>query len=71
MEPPFGEPGEPERLEERLRLPQQLLRDKRADPDHLVAVVRVGDHVRVVHEPVEHGEAIRSERPDPPVGAFR
>src|SRR5262249_37827702 len=37
----FGVPREPERLEQRLRLAEHLLRDQGADADHLVAVVRI------------------------------
>src|SRR5262245_42107828 len=64
MEPALGIPWEPEPFEDRTRLPHDLLSDELPDPDHLVAVVRVGDDVAVLSKYVEHGEAVRRERSD-------
>src|SRR5713226_2712747 len=66
MEPTLRVSGVPERLEQRLRFAHQLLRHERTDPDHLVAVVRVGHHVHVLVEHVEHRKAVGRERTDPP-----
>ncbi len=55
----------PERLEDGLRLAHQLTGDQRSDPDHLVPVVGVGNHVGVLPEGVEHGKAVGREGADP------
>src|SRR5215470_216651 len=57
-------PREAERLEQSLLVAEQLLGHERANADHLVAVVGVGDHVCVLPERVEYWEAVRSERAD-------
>jgi hypothetical protein len=58
-------PAEPEWREQALIFAEQLLGDQRADPDHLVPVIGIGDDVRVLAEHVEDGEAVRGERADP------
>src|SRR5579859_900034 len=55
---------EPERLEQCLPLAEQLLGHERAYADHLVAMVGVGDYVRVLAEGVEDREAVGRERAD-------
>src|SRR5215203_1963329 len=62
--------GETERFKQFLRLVHKLLRHQGADPDHLVAVVGVGDDVGILPEGVEDGEAIRGEAPDTARGLF-
>ena len=59
---------EPERREQSLLLAEQFPGDQRADPDHLVAVVGVGDDVGVLPEHVEDREAVRGEGADPAGG---
>src|SRR5215472_16698548 len=56
---------EPERGQQPLFLAEQLLGHQRPDPDHLVAVVGVGDDVGVLAEDIEYREAVRRERADP------
>src|SRR5262249_38349382 len=58
-------PAEPERCEQRLLLAEQFLGNQRADANHLVTVVGVGDDVSVLVKHVEDGEAVRGERADP------
>src|SRR5262249_15147878 len=54
----------PERIEEHPMRSEKLVGDEIADADHLVAVVRIGDHIDVVAETVEHREAVRREAAD-------
>src|SRR5215472_15781320 len=48
MQPAFGEAREAEGLEELAALPADILGDELADADHLVAMVRISDHIDVV-----------------------
>src|SRR5260370_19808024 len=60
--------GEAKWLEQRLLFAEQFPGHQRAHADHLVAVVGVSDHVRVLAEGIEDGEAVRGESPDAPGG---
>src|SRR5699024_6598565 len=62
--------AEPERLEQLLRLAEQLGGHQLTDADHLVAVVGIGDHVHVLREGVEHREVVRREAAEPAGAAF-
>jgi hypothetical protein len=55
----------PERVEEPRVVAEEHACDLPPDADHLVAVVRVEDAVRVRPEVVEHGEVVGGERADP------
>src|SRR5215213_2354434 len=56
--------GETERFQQFLRPVPKLLRPQGTDPDHLVAVVGVGDDVGVGPGGGEDGEAIGGEAPE-------
>src|SRR3954453_262905 len=64
MQPAFGVAGNPERLEQRARLANDLLRHEFADADHLVAVIGVRDDIAIVAEDIENREGIRREAAD-------
>src|SRR5579872_1628219 len=68
MQSTLGEAREAKRLEQLTRSPADVLRRERADADHLVAVVGVGDHVDVVAEAVEDREVVGGEGADAPGG---
>src|SRR5260370_35011966 len=61
----FGVTGEAEWLEQRLLVAHQLPGHQVSDPDHLVAVVRVGDDVGVLPESVEDRKVVRRKRTYP------
>ena len=56
--------GEAERFEQFLRFVHKLLCYQRTDPDHLVAVVGVGDEVGIVPEGIEDGRSFGGKAPD-------
>jgi hypothetical protein len=64
MEPAFGEAGEAERIEQVAVIAADIVGDQLADADHLVAMVGIRDHIDVLAEAVEHGEAVRREAAD-------
>jgi hypothetical protein len=57
-------PAEPERGQQSLRLPEQFPGHQGPDADHLESVIGIGDHVGVLTEHVEDGEAVRGEGAD-------
>src|ERR1700688_4816470 len=65
MEAPLGVSREPERLENRAALAQDLLRDQLSHANHLVAVIGVGHDVAVLAKDVEHRETVRRKCANP------
>ena len=61
---------EPERLEQLRALAGNLAGHQLAHPEHLVAVIGIGDDIDIVAEHVEHREAVGREAADP-AGVFR
>src|SRR5687767_15895663 len=61
MEPAFAIAREAERLEQLRFLAQDLLGGELADTDHLVAMVRIGDHEDIVAEDVEDRKIVGRE----------
>src|SRR3546814_9914593 len=65
MQVALGIAREAEGLQQRRRrAAQHLLGHQLADADHLVAVVRIRDHVGVLAKAVEHRERVRREAAD-------
>src|SRR6267143_535638 len=64
MELALREAREAERFEQLARSAAEVLGDELADPDHLVPVVRIRDHVGVVAKAVEHREVVGRETAD-------
>src|ERR1700724_2128608 len=58
------EAREAERLEQLAALAADVLGHELADANHLVAVIRVGDHVDILAEAVEHREIVGRETAD-------
>src|SRR5205085_5686326 len=61
-------PAEPERCQQSLLLTEEFPGHQGPDADHLEPVIGIGDHVRVLPEDVEDGEAVRGEGADPARG---
>src|SRR3990172_12445879 len=64
VQPARGEAREAEGLQELSTRADDVVGHQLADPDHLIAVIGVGNDVDVLAEPVEHGEAVGGEAAD-------
>ena len=64
MQPARGETREAERLQQIARPATDVVGHELADTDHLVAVVRVRDHVRIVAKAVEYRKVVGGEATD-------
>src|ERR1700730_7530378 len=68
MQLALGETREAERLQEIARPAADILGHEMADADHLIAVVRVGNHIDVVAETVEYRKIVGCKGTDAPGG---